>query len=57
MSTISYNDQDFDFETVFQSMDKELTSAIQGTVETDQEFFDTYLAAHAQKHGELFTVG
>jgi hypothetical protein len=56
MSTVTYNDQDFDFETVFHSMDKDLTTAIQGTVETDQEFFDTYLAAHAEKHGERFIV-
>ena len=56
MRTVTYNDQDFDFETAFQSMDKELTSAIQGTVATDQEFFDSYLTAHAVKYGERFTV-
>ena len=38
MSTVTYNDQDFDFRMAFQSTDKELTSAIQGTVETDQKF-------------------
>jgi hypothetical protein len=57
MSKITYNDQDFDFDTVRRSMDKDLTDAIEGTVETDQEFFDTYLAAHEAKHGERFTVG
>ena len=56
MSIVTYNDPDFDFDTVFESMDKELTGAIQGTVDTDQKFFDIYLAAHAQKHGERFTV-
>ena len=56
MSIVTYDDRNFDFDTVFQSTDKELTSPIQGTVDTDRKFFDIYLAAHAQKHGERFTV-
>ena len=56
MSIVTYNDQDFAFDTVNQSVDKELTGAILRTVDTDQNFFDIYLAAHAQRHRKRFAV-
>ena len=39
MSIAAYNDQTFDFDSVYQSMDEELTGAIQGMVDADQTFF------------------
>lgn len=56
MSIVTCNDQDFDFETVSHSKVKDLTNAIQSTVETDREFLDTNLAAHPQSHGGRFSV-
>ena len=35
-------------------MDDELCEAIHGTVDTEQEFLDAYLAAHEAKYGEPF---
>ena len=57
MCTVTYDDQGFDFEALFHSMDKDLTSAIQGMVQRIQEIFDTYRIAHAEKYGEGFTAG
>ncbi|MEO8802594.1 MAG: hypothetical protein ABI304_08320 [Rudaea sp.] len=56
MSTVTYNDQDVDFEEVLHFMDKDLSNAIRDTLMTDQEFFDSYLTAHEEKHGERFVV-
>lgn len=57
MCTVTDEDQGFDFEALFGSMDKDLTSAIQAMVQRDQEVFDTYRIAHAEKYGEGFTAG
>ena len=57
MCTVTYDDQDFDFEGLFHSLDKYLTSMIQGMVERIQEPFDTYRIAHAEKYDEGFTAG
>jgi len=35
-------------------MDDELCEAINGTVDTDQEFMDAYAKAHEQKYGTEF---
>ena len=56
MSIVTYNDQDFDFEKIFHFMDKDLINTIPRTGKTDQEFLDSYLTAHEEKHGERFTV-
>lgn len=57
MCTVTCDDQGFDFEAIFRSMDKDLASAIQGMVQRDQEIFDTYRIAHAEQYGEGFTAG
>lgn len=46
MSMAACNDQDFDFDPVDRSMDKNLTGTIQDTVDTDQDCFAIYLEAH-----------
>lgn len=37
-------------------MDDELCEQIHGTVDTEQEFFDAYVEAHAKKYGEEFVI-
>ena len=37
-------------------MDDDLCEQIHGTVDTDQEFFDAYVIAHAEKFGEAFVI-
>ncbi len=56
MKTIVYEDQEFDMEKVRREMDDEIAGRIEGTVESDQEFFDTYLIAHQEKYGQRFVV-
>lgn len=56
MKKIVYEDQEFDMAALRQQMDRDLADRIEGTVETDQEFFDTYLIAHQERYGERFTV-
>ncbi len=56
MKTIVYEDQEFDMEKVRREMDDEIAGRIEGTVESDQEFFDTYLIAHQEKYGKRFVV-
>ncbi|MEP6899526.1 MAG: hypothetical protein ABI870_13440 [Rhodanobacter sp.] len=57
MSKIAYDDQTFDFETVRERMDTDLSKELQGSYDTDQDFFDAYVIAHTQKYGQRFVVG
>lgn len=56
MSKINSNGTEFDFDAARNLMDDDLCEAIHGTVETEQEFFDAYVAAHAAKYGEDFVL-
>lgn len=53
--TITYDGQTYDMREIRRLMDAELVATIAGT-ETDQDFFNAYLIAHAGKYGERFTV-
>ena len=55
-TTITHNGRQIDVDAARNLMDDELCEQIHGTVETEQEFFDAYLAAHAEKFGEEFVV-
>jgi len=56
MSTVTYDDQTFDIDEVRDRMDPDLIAQIEGTVDTDQDFFESYLIAHNEKYGKRFTV-
>ena len=56
MSKITYNDHEYDMDAARNLMDDEICERIHGTVDTDQEFFDAYVKAHAEKFGEEFVI-
>lgn len=57
MSIINYNGHQYDMAAARMLMDDGLCEQIHGTVETEQEFFDAYVKAHAEKFGEPFVIG
>lgn len=59
MSKITHNGQSFDFDAAVNLMDADLCDQIHSSIEdgtTDQQFFDLYAAAHAEKFGEEFVI-
>lgn len=54
MSNVNYNGQVINLEAARMLMDDEICEQIHGTVETEQEFMDSYAAAHEEKFGEAF---
>lgn len=55
MSKVIYDDKNYELESLRERMDKDLVGKIDSSF-SDQEFFDTYLAAHSKKYGERFVV-
>lgn len=53
-STVIFKGHLIDLAAARMLMDDDLCEAIHGTVETEQEFFDAYCAAHVVKYGEPF---
>lgn len=51
---IELNGREVDLGAARELMDDDLCEAIHGTVETEQEFVDAYLAAHEAKYGTPF---
>ena len=45
---------EINFDAAVSLMDDDLREQIAGTVDTDQEFFDSYCVSHEQKFGEPF---
>ena len=56
MTNVILNGYPIDMEAARILMDDELCDAIHGTVDTEQEFLDAYLAAHEAKYGEPFIL-
>ena len=57
MSMVTYNDESFDFNEIKDRMDGDLSSELQAnTYASEQDFFDAYVAAHAEKFGQRFVV-
>lgn len=55
MGKIIYDDKHYELETLRERMDEDLAGKID-TGYSEQDFFDTYLAAHNDKYGERFVV-
>jgi anti-CRISPR protein AcrIC5 len=53
--TINYDGQVYDLREIRGLMDAELVAAIESS-QADQDFFNAYLIAHADKYGERFAV-
>ena len=45
---------EIDFEAAVALMDEEIVESLDGTTESDQEYFDAYCKAHEEKYGEEF---
>lgn len=56
MTKITYKGREYDMAAARNLMDDELCERIHGTVDTEQEFFDAYVEAHAEKFGEEFVI-
>lgn len=54
MNAVTYNGKTIDLDAARMLMDDDLCNAIHGAVETEQEFMDSYAAAHAGKYGSEF---
>lgn len=54
-SRVVFEGRSYDLAALRSRMDTDLVTNI-GSMETDQEFFDAYLIAHADKYGEGFRV-
>lgn len=52
MKVINMNGTEIDFDVAVAMMDDEIRESICGTVDTEQEFFNEYEKAHAEKYGE-----
>lgn len=52
MKVTNMNGYELDFEVAINLMDEEILRAIEGTADTEQEFFTAYEVAHAAKYGE-----
>jgi hypothetical protein len=54
MTAVTYNGKTIDLAAARMLMDDELCETIHGTVGTDQEFMDAYIAAHYSQYGTEF---
>lgn len=55
---VTYNNTQVDFEAAVNLMDDEIREALHAELApcTEQEFFDAYCKAHAEKYSEEFAV-
>jgi hypothetical protein len=53
--SITYEGQSYDMREIRHQFDAELAAGIESS-DSDQDFFNAYLAAHAEKYGERFVV-
>lgn len=58
MNKIQYNNHEYDFDAAVNLMDDDIREALHSRREwaSDQDFFDAYVAAHAEKFGEDFAL-
>ena len=54
INAVTFDGRTIDLDAARRGMDDELCEAINGTVDSEQEFLDAYLAAHEAKFGEPF---
>lgn len=54
--TIMHEGRSYDFQEIRRQMDADLANGIEAETDDDQDFFNTYLIAHAEKYGEKFSV-
>lgn len=54
---IVHEGRSYDMRDIRRQMDPELAAGLQGETDSDQDLFNAYLIAHANKYGERFTVG
>ena len=57
MTTVKFDGRTIDLDAARMLMDDELCEQIHGLVTSEQEFFDAYLLAHADKYGQPFKFG
>lgn len=53
---VTLNGRPVDMDVARALMDDDLCQQIHGTVKTEQEFLDAYVAAHRAKYGDEFVV-
>ncbi|MHB1057671.1 MAG: hypothetical protein ACYC0F_07305 [Rhodanobacter sp.] len=53
---IVHEGKSYDFREIRLRMDPDLAAGMESEFDNDQDFFNAYLIAHADKHGERFTV-
>lgn len=56
---IVYNGTEYDADAAAELMDSEIREMLHaeiGGICTEQEFFDRYVSAHADKYGEAFVI-
>lgn len=53
---IMHEGRSYGFQEIRRQMDADLADGIEAETDNDQDFFNTYLIAHAEKYGEKFSV-
>jgi hypothetical protein len=56
MGKITHEGKTYNFDDIRNQMDESLSERLEGTTDSDQDFFDSYLVEHHEKFGERFTV-
>ena len=54
--SIIHEGQSYDMREIRRQMDPELAAGLQDETDNDQDLFDAYLIAHANKYGERFKI-
>ncbi len=54
--SIVHEGRSYDMREIRRQMDPDLAAGIVGESDSDQDFFNAYLIAHANKYGDRFTV-
>jgi hypothetical protein len=53
---IVHEGRSYDMREIRRRMDPDLAARVRKETDSDQDFFDAYLIAHANKYGDRFTV-
>ena len=54
--SVTHEGQRYDMRDIRRRMDPDLAAGLEGEADSDQDFFNAYLVAHASKYGERFSV-
>lgn len=59
MGKVTWDDEEFEYESLLDRMDEELMGSLRKSRDwpSDQDFLDAYAEAHMERFGERFQIG